>query len=86
MENIDNIIKSGNVKAKSIENLAKSKKPDYAKVNFSGLDFLMSKAYIALFCFQKAFIKAPIFHYVNLKYYVCIEINVSSFGIDRDLC
>lgn len=79
------------------KNLTKSKKPklaksqklnqtlDFARANFSKIDFLHSRAKKAFIRLQKAFTKAPIIYHLDSKTYIWIETNISSFTIGRIL-
>lgn len=76
-----NIQKSDYCKStnKNIENLsiiiklAKSKNFDFVKSNSFKIDFLTSEVKKSFIYFQKAFIKAFILQYFDLKYYIYIK-------------
>ena len=75
--NIDGDIKN----LSFIVKLAKSKKPIFAKTNFFGTDFLITGAKKAFIHLQKAFTKASIFKYFDLKRHIWTEINASGYAI-----
>lgn len=58
-------------------------KADFAKANFFGLGFLISKAQTVFFSLQKTFTEVLILHHFNPKRHIHIEINASYFTINR---
>lgn len=63
-----------------ITNLSSSTKKMSSKV-----DFFNSKASLAFTQLRKAFIKALILHYFNLKLYMQIKTNIAGYIIDKIL-
>lgn len=54
-------------------------------LNFVDLSFLTFKARLAFIKWKQLFIKALIFYYFDLKQYIRIEIDISSYAISRIL-
>lgn len=61
------------------------KKLAFIKPNFFMPDFFIPKVQIAFIQLLKAFIKASIFYYFDLKRYIQIDTNASGYAIDRVL-
>lgn len=91
---IDNL-NNGDIKickAKSWAKLTKFKnmvKPDLltkskllVKSNFK-LDFFIFKTWLTFDKLRQIFIKKPIFHFFNSKYYIKIQIDISSYTISK---
>ena len=76
--NVDEDIKN----VSSIVKLTKSKKPIFAKANFSRTDFLTTEAKKAFIHLWKAFTKAPILRYFDLKRHIRIETDALGYAID----
>lgn len=52
-----------------------------SKINLCRARFFTPKARVTFICLREAFTKASIFHYFDLKRYIRIEIDASSFAI-----
>lgn len=76
--------KSKSTKSKK-SGLMKAKKPDFVMTNFSQIDFLILKAKKVFIYLWKAFTRALILCYLNLKYYICIETDASGYAINEIL-
>lgn len=61
------------LKIKFNKKLAKSKKPDFANVDFSKTNFFTFKARATFIYLQKIFTKAPILYYFDPKCHIQIE-------------
>lgn len=75
------VVGENNENLLTIAKLAKSKK--FAKINFFEIDLLTFRVKRLFIYPQKAFIKAPIFGYFDLKYYIYIKINAWQYAINR---
>lgn len=78
-----NVNKLGKAKSKNMvicDFLAKSK--SFIKLS-SRSSFLTLKARLAFIKLRQAFIKALIFHYFDLEYYILFETNVLGYAIDK---
>ncbi len=90
MDSSDNIggydVNGGNIKNLStIEKSAKSKNLDFANAKSSEADFLTSEVKKAFIYLRKAFTKALILYYFDIKRYIHIKTNVLGYTIGRIL-
>ena len=67
---------------KKVQKMSKSKSlSKFKKIIRS--DFLTPKTRLAFTKLRQAFVKAPIFHYFDLKRYIRVEMNASGYAISR---
>ncbi len=69
----------------NIEKLAKSKKLDFVKTKLFKEDFLTFETKKAFIYLQKAFIKASILYYFDIKHHICIKTDALKYAIGRVL-